>query len=218
MHFRSPNAEINASEVADAEKLAAPCPLLPPPLPPPPPPPPMQPTTLVTGVCGRIGRGIAKSLKSLGHRVVGVDVASATEGLVGPVCDHFVRVDLVAAAAPGPDLDKLRAAADDVHCVVHCAAWPGPSATPPPAVVSSGKAMETPAIGLENASPSVLLRDNVASTSAVCDVAVAAGATRFVFSSSAFAMGFSHVAAGAQSWRPRYLPVDEAHGAMPQET
>ena len=177
-------------------------------------------TVLVTGVCGRIGRGIASALKKLhpSTRVVGVDVAAATEGLVGPVVDSFVQVDLVAAAAPGPAHDALRSAATGVNCVVHCAAWPGPSATPPPAVVACGSAMKKPAIGLETASPAVLLRDNVASTSAVCDAAVAAGASRFVFSSSAFAMGYSHVATGAQAWTPRYIPVDEAHGAMPQET
>ena len=78
--------------------------------------------------------------------------------------------------------------------------------------------MAKPAIGLEASPPSVLLRDNVASTAAVCDAAVAAGATRLVFSSSAFALGYTHAAAGPQALRPRYLPIDEAHGALPHET
>jgi nucleoside-diphosphate-sugar epimerase len=78
--------------------------------------------------------------------------------------------------------------------------------------------MKRPAIGYESATPSVLLRDNVASTAATCDAAIAAGASRFVFSSSAFAMGYSHAAIGPHAWCPRYLPVDELHGAMPMET
>ena len=176
-----------------------------------------MPTVLVTGIAGRIGRGVASSLRTLGHRIVGVDV-TGDASLVGPVCDAFVQCDLVAAAEPGPAADALRLAATGVSCVVHCAAWPGPSATPPPAVEATGSAMKRPAIGYESATPSVLLRDNVASTAATCDAAIAAGASRFVFSSSAFAMGYSHAAIGPHAWCPRYLPVDELHGAMPMET
>ena len=38
--------------------------------------------------------------------------------------------------------------------------------------------------------------------------------TRFVFSSSAFAMGYGHACTGPQALQPRYLPMDEAHGAL----
>ena len=129
-----------------------------------------------------------------------------------------MQVDLIAAAAGDANATHaLASAMAGVSAVVHCAAWPGPSETPPPAVAASGSAAQ-PQIILEKAPPAVLLRDNVASTAAVCDAAVGAGAKRFVFSSSAFAMGYSHAAHGPQAFRPRYLPVDEAHGAMPHET
>jgi nucleoside-diphosphate-sugar epimerase len=178
----------------------------------------MAPTTVVTGAAGRIGRGVGAALRKLGHRVVGLDVLPAPAGLIGDSCDHFVQCDLAAAGAgAGEAHGLLHKAMEGVSSVVHCAAWPGPSAVPPPAVVASGAATP-PQITLETTPPTLLLRDNVAATAAVCDAAVAAGATRFVFSSSAFAMGYSHAASGPQAYAPRYLPVDEAHGAMPHES
>ena len=66
-------------------------------------------------------------------------------------------------------------------------------------LLASGAATDN-GIGLEPASPSVLLRDNIGATSAVCDAAVRGGAVRFVFSSSAFAVGWSHAAAGEAAW------------------
>merc|ERR1712203_1123346 len=61
-------------------------------------------------------------------------------------------------------------------------------------------------------------RDNMVMTAEVCDAAVEAGVSRVVFSSSAFAMGWSHNTKGPQSWNPDYLPVDEDHPPMPTET
>ena len=52
----------------------------------------------------------------------------------------------------------------------------------------------------------------------MCDAAVRGGARRVVFSSSAFAIGYSHACSGPQAFAPRYLPIDEAHGALPHET
>jgi len=178
----------------------------------------MPPTTLITGSAGRIGRGVGAALRKVGHRVIGVDILPAPSDLVGDGCDAFFQCDLAAAASgTGVEHETLRSAMTGVSAVVHCAAWPGPSAIPPPAVVAAGS--ETPPqITLERTPPSVLLRDNVGATGAVCDAAVVAGATRFVFSSSAFAMGYSHAASGPQAYKPRYLPVDEWHGAMPHET
>ena len=175
-------------------------------------------TTVVTGAAGRIGGRVAAQLRKLGHRVVGVDLAPAPAGLIGSSCDDFVQCNLAAAADDASAAHAaLSEACSAASVVVHCAAWPGPSSTPPPAVVASGAATDN-GIGLEPASPSVLLRDNVGATSAVCDAAVRGGAVRFVFSSSAFAVGWSHAAAGTQAYRPRYMPVDEAHGALPHET
>ena len=116
--------------------------------------------TLITGACGRVGRGVGAVLRKHGHYVVGVDVLSAGDGVVGVSCDAFVRCDLAAAAAGGKETQVLCEAMTQVTAVVHCAAWPGPSATPPPAVQASGAAVP-PAIGLEPAEPSLLLRDNV---------------------------------------------------------
>jgi nucleoside-diphosphate-sugar epimerase len=174
--------------------------------------------TVVTGIGGRVGGGIGAALRRLGHRVIGVDMIPQPPGIIGQSCDVYVQCDLAAAATRGPAFDALAGALIGADAVVHCAAWPGPSVSPPPAVVKAGSAVDKPGIGLESALPSVLLIDNVAATSAVCDAAVAAGVQRVVFSSSAFAIGYSHAAQGAQAFVPRYLPVDEAHGCMPYET
>lgn len=175
--------------------------------------------SVVTGACGRIGRGVGQLLRQHGHHVVGIDIAAPVDGepLIGSSCDAFFRCDIAAAAANGPDADVLRSALVGATAVVHCAAWPGPSATPPPAVELSGAAVP-PSIGLEAIEPPVLLRDNAAATAAVCDAAIHAGVTRVVFSSSAFAMGYSHAASGEQAYRPLYLPIDEAHPPLPSES
>ena len=173
-------------------------------------------TVVVTGAAGRIGGAIGVRLRQQGYRVVGVDMVPH-EPRIDASCDAYVKVDIVAACEAGAAQTALVSAMAGAQAVVHCAAWPGPSATPPPAVVASGAASK-PAIGLEPVSPPVLLRDNVAATSAVCDAAVSSGVGRVVFSSSAFAQGYSHAATGQQSLRPKYLPIDEAHGALPHET
>ena len=61
----------------------------------------------------------------------------------------------------------------------------------------------------------MVLRSNVSSTYNVFSAATKAGATRVVFSSSAFASGFSHDPNGMV---PHYLPLDEAHPPLPHET
>jgi homoserine O-acetyltransferase len=178
----------------------------------------MYSTVVVTGAAGRIGGGIASKLREQGYRVVGVDIAP--EPASDKKWDRFVQVDLAAAAEGNSEAaDGLADAMRGAHAVVHCAAWPGPAATPPPAVVATGAATLKPPIGLEPISPAVLLRDNVASTAAVCDAAMASGSvSRVVFSSSAFAQGYTHATSGPQALRPHYLPIDEEHGPTPHES
>ena len=126
-------------------------------------------TTVVTGAAGRIGRGVAAALRAVGHRVVGVDVLPPPDGLVHAGCDAYFVCDLAAAADPtDANHQRLQEACSGADVVVHCAAWPGPSATPPAAVVASGAAVQRPGIALEPTAPSVLLRDNLGATSAVC--------------------------------------------------
>ena len=177
-----------------------------------------MPTSVVTGAAGRLGAGIAAALRRRGHRVIGVDIQQPPAEAACTFHDFFTSDLSAAAVSDSPAGTALDAACAGADVVVHCAAWPGPSSSPPPAVVASGSGSTSSRIGLESASPALLLRDNVGSTSAVCDAAVRGGATRFVFSSSAFAMGYGHCPTGPQSLQPRYLPIDEAHGALPLET
>jgi nucleoside-diphosphate-sugar epimerase len=60
-----------------------------------------------------------------------------------------------------------------------------------------------------------VLQRNVASAWHVFEGAARARASRVVFSSSAFAMGFCH---DPRAYAPRYLPLDESHPATPWES
>lgn len=173
---------------------------------------------LVTGAAGRLGGKVAAALRGAGRHVVGVDRVAEPLSRQPAAWDEYVRCDLAAAHVDGEPRAALARALVGVDTVVHCAAWPGPSATPPPAVAPEIGAAAARSIGLEACPPALLLVDNVAMTAAVCDLAVAAGARRLVFSSSAFAMGWSHACAGAQALTPAYLPMDEAHAPRPSES
>ena len=107
----------------------------------------MPSTFVVTGAAGRIGGSIGSKLKQIGHRVIGVDIVSMPPNLLSRVCDSYVQCALVAACEPGKARDALVFAMAGATGVVHCAAWPVPSASPPPAVVAIGSAAK-PVIGL----------------------------------------------------------------------
>lgn len=169
---------------------------------------------VVTGAAGRLGGKIAAALRASGRFVVGIDRAPRPSAASW---DEYVQCDL-SRACDGDARATLRAALVGADEVVHCAAWPGPSATGPPALDPAVAALAARSIGLEACAPAAVLVDNVAMTTALCDAAVEAGARRFVFSSSAFAMGWSHAATGAQALTPRYLPMDEAHPCAPLES
>ncbi len=156
---------------------------------------------VVTGAAGRHGRLVLSLLRGRGYDLLATDVAPWADCPV-----PFARVDLGDAAAT----DALLAGA---HAVVHLAAVPGPSATPPPGVDPRWAAAAR--LGLEALTPAQVLTRNVASSWHVFEGAARAGAQRVVFSSSAFAMGFSH---DPRAFAPRYLPIDEAHPPQPHES
>jgi nucleoside-diphosphate-sugar epimerase len=158
---------------------------------------------VVTGAAGRHGRLVLSLLRGRGHDLVASDAAPFPDC---PADVRFVQADLC-------DADATEALLRGADAVVHLAAVPGPSATPPPGVDPAWSAASR--IGLERLSPAQVLQRNVASAWHVFEGAARAGASRVVFSSSAFCMGFSHDPAAFQ---PRYLPLDEAHPALPLES
>eukprot|EP00931_Biecheleriopsis_adriatica_P103097 TRINITY_DN77983_c0_g1_i1.p1 TRINITY_DN77983_c0_g1~~TRINITY_DN77983_c0_g1_i1.p1 ORF type:complete len:335 (+),score=50.73 TRINITY_DN77983_c0_g1_i1:57-1061(+) len=171
---------------------------------------------VVTGAGGRLGGKIAAELKRRAYHVVGVDMIARPGHVTDEIVSEYIQCNLAEEGAAKKTMVAAMAGAD---AVVHCAAWPGPAKTGPPAVAKTGADIGAgEIIGLEDTSPTSLLRDNVVMTAQMCDAAVEAGVRRFVFSSSAFAMGWSHASSGPQSWTPNYLPVDEDHAPMPTET
>ncbi|CAJ1358317.1 unnamed protein product [Effrenium voratum] len=115
---------------------------------------------------------------------------------------EFVQADLCDAEA----MQKLAARTSSV---VHVGAIPGPSSFPPPGVEEELVAKHA-TIGLEPLPGLELLRQNFLGTCALFEAALKAGHTRVVFSSSLFAMGWSH---DPRAFRPHALPLEEAQAA-----
>jgi len=158
---------------------------------------------VVTGAGGRLGGGVARRLKKEGRLLAGIDVAKTGE---------FVTdvVDLCSASTT-----VLEAAVGDADGIVHCAALPGPSATP----AARRETTEVSSfIGLEDEAPVELLLKNVASTARLLETAARSSKKtlrRVVYSSSAFAMGWSHE---ATLRKPPVLPLTENDAPEPLET
>lgn len=141
----------------------------------------MQPKrVVVTGSAGRLGAGICRRLEQEGRLVAGVD------RVPGPFTEV---VDLTRPSA------RLREILSTADALVHAAALPGPSITPPPRVDPElgRRLVDAGIIGLESASALEVATANFASTFATFEAACAApNMRRVVFSSSAFLMGWSH--------------------------
>ncbi|KAI9007720.1 hypothetical protein DFJ74DRAFT_688858 [Hyaloraphidium curvatum] len=168
-----------------------------------------SPFILVTGCSGRLGGQIAQKLVKAGKSVVGtdrVDLPDVLADLKSSPQFKFVKADLVDAAA----VDAMMAGAS---AVVHVGAIPGPSKFPPP-MVDPSWAAKAPII-LEDLQPGDLLQQNLMGTFNIFNSAVKYKVSRVVFSSTAFAMGWSH---DPMTFYPKYLPLDEEHPPMPCET
>ena len=154
----------------------------------------------ITGVAGRLGAAISKALKKDARVevVAGLDVSAGKE--------VTQTADLAAGGFSLPGCDV----------VVHAAALPGPSWTPPPGIDATlGARLESAnIIGLEDAAPVDLLVNNVSSTMRVLEAAADAGATRVVLSSSAFAMGWAH---DPRAFLPETLPLTDDTPPRPHE-
>lgn len=160
---------------------------------------------VVTGAGGRLGGAIAQRLREDGRLVAGVDRCPGE--LVSDV------VDLTRKS------ERLRALLADADAVIHAAALPGPAVEPPPRSADSNighRLMRQGVIGLESELPEDLLIANVTSTARVFEEACRSSTVRrVIFSSSAFAMGWSH---DSSNFIPIRLPLTEKDGPLPFET
>jgi len=169
-------------------------------------------TILVTGACGRIAGQIISRLVARGSNVLATDKLQAPDdrdqrwGGASSKLVEFVQADLT-------DCSAVRAMVQRSSAVVHVGAVPGPSKVPPPGVDKEWAAASS--IGLEDLSGVELLRQNLIGTCNVLEAAAEGGeCRRVVFSSSLFAMGWSH---DPFAFRPEYLPLDEHHSPLPLE-
>lgn len=156
---------------------------------------------LVTGASGRLGSQIVRKLVEAGRRVVATDRAEPQSGIWGASDVEFVKADLC-------DKDAMQKVCAKTKSVVHVGAIPGPSKFPPPGVPPE-LASKSP-IGLESVGGIELMNQNLTGTAVLFEAAARNGHSRVVFSSSLFAMGYSH---DPSSFRPKYLPLDEEHPA-----
>jgi nucleoside-diphosphate-sugar epimerase len=164
---------------------------------------------VVTGAAGRIGSGIAARLASCDRLLAGIDRVG------GEYVSHVLDLTPSSSALMPEQLEfELLKAFTFADAVVHVAAHPGPSATPPPGVDAAAAASAASAIGLEDVDPVRLATDNFSSAMRVFDAAVRAKAARVVFSSTAFTAGWCHM---STQRRPAALPMAEEDVA-PHET
>ena len=116
----------------------------------------------ITGVAGRLGAAISKALKKDAR----VEVVAGLDVIAGKEVTQTADLAAGGFRLPGCDV------------VVHAAALPGPSRTPPPGIDATlGARLESAnIIGLEDAAPVDLLVNNVSSTMRVLEAAADAGA------------------------------------------
>ncbi len=133
---------------------------------------------LLTGGAGYIGGAVARRLRAAGHAVVLVDDLSTGHRDTAEGFD-LVEGDFADPALVGPALRRHRIEAV-VHMAAHCLV---------------GESMQRPAYYYEN---------NVSRSLRLLDLAVGAGVSRFVFSSSAAVYG-----------EPERTPIDEDHLTRP---
>jgi nucleoside-diphosphate-sugar epimerase len=159
---------------------------------------------VVTGAGGRIGGGIAARLAASGRLLAGIDRVGG---------EHVSHVLDLATPSMALETDLLQVF-DGADAVVHVAAHPGPSATPPPTVDAAAAASAASAIGLEDVDPVSLATENFSSTMRVFDAAARVKAARVVFSSTAFTAGWCHK---STQRLPAALPLTE-EDAAPHES
>lgn len=151
---------------------------------------------LFTGGSGKAGRHVAPYLASLGHRVVNFDKTplghDAVDDRIGDMTDAGQVFDVMTAWAA---FDEMEAgmASPRFDAVVHFAALPR--------ILIEGDG-ET-------------YRTNVMGTYNVIDAALKTGVRKIVFASSETTYG---VCFACGERKPEYLPVDEEHPTVPEDS
>jgi len=137
---------------------------------------------VVTGGSGKAGRAVVRDLLEHGHEVLNVDLVPSREDGA-----PFLPADLTDF---GQALEALSGAEvlPGIEAVVHLAAIPAP----------------------DRATPDVIFRTNMTSTSAVFSAAVRLGFKRVVWASSETTLGLPF------DRPPEFAPVDEAHPLRPE--
>ncbi len=136
---------------------------------------------IVTGSAGLLGRHVASAFAAAGWSVRGIDQTPHEAG---------AGIDVAVADLTIPE--AAREAIGDADCLVHCAAIPRPTGSPPKTVFDTNIALMYNAIS----------------------AAEAYGIKRFVYASSFSVLGLPFAPMPVQiSW----LPVDERHPVAPQD-
>uniref|UniRef100_A0A7S2W453 AB hydrolase-1 domain-containing protein n=1 Tax=Rhizochromulina marina TaxID=1034831 RepID=A0A7S2W453_9STRA len=171
---------------------------------------------LVTGAVGYVGSRIIEALRQSGRFpvVVGTDLQACLPRSVASD-GHWGGVDLTQAGAVASLLDDVEAHYGRLSGVVHVAAFPGPAREPPSPLQLKRCSPITNRIQLETVASVDLLLANTLSAHNMFSQCLVRDVPRVVFSSSAFAYGWSH---DPTAFRPVYLPMDEEHPLQPCET
>jgi len=166
---------------------------------------------LVTGACGRIASQVVQRLADAGRRVLATDRAEQPTdtarfwGSNHKGCVEFVKAELT-------NVEVLEGLVSRCDSVVHLGAIPGPTRLTPPGV-DPGHTRRA-RIGLEDIPGLLLFQQNMLGSCAIFEAAARHNLRRVVFSSSLFAMGYTH---DPLAFKPPYLPLDEQALPTPLE-
>src|SRR3954468_687994 len=140
---------------------------------------------LVTGARGKVGRATVTAAQAAGHDVTALDLPPPVFERPEPGAPLYMQADLT-------DAGSAYAVARDNDAIIHAAAIPEPTRTP----------------------PHVVFHNNLMGVFNLLEAAVRFGVPRFVNVSSETVPGFFFP---ERPFLPDYVPVDEEHPIRPQD-
>ncbi len=173
----------------------------------------MAKNVLVTGAAGKLGNYVSPYLKELGYNVTNFDrvpypPGSANDNLKLP----FVKGELTSL---GDCMRAIAHAQPDV--IVHLGAIPSNTEIQPAYAQEWDRRVQDGARFIQMYDEDETMKSNVMGTYYLVDAARRLGVKKIVMATSYFVLGIGFRLSG-KSFMPEYLPIDENHPCMPEET
>jgi nucleoside-diphosphate-sugar epimerase len=173
----------------------------------------MRKNILVTGGSGRLGQLVCPFLKEKGYNVTNFDKAPFPAGT--PAADAKIPYLMGDFCNMGECLRVILSAQPDV--IVHLGAIPFNTELLPPYAKEYNPELYTGVRNAQRFPEETAMNVNTMGTFMVFDAARRVGVKNIVFASSYFTLGIGFRMSGT-SYVPEYLPMDEDHPSLPEDT